>query len=159
MVRVLRRERLLESCARLMEPLRSHVEAYRDRGEVVAREVSAALLGRPDIGELIGEGNGPMMENNHLNQVRFFGSILEGFSPELFVDTLHWVYRTYRCHGFHERYWEVMLPLWQEVMARELPTGAFETISPFYRWIIDNHNELVALSEEEASPLGEGESR
>jgi hypothetical protein len=131
------------------------VEVYRSRGELVAGEVSAALLGRPDIDELIGEGNSPMMENNHLNQVRFFGSILEGFSPELFVDTLHWVYRTYRCHGFHERYWEVMLPLWLEVLEKELPAAAYDAISPFYQWIIDHHRELVALSEEEQSPLGE----
>lgn len=122
----------------------------------MAAAVTAALRARADLQQLAGAGNEGMMEDNHLNHVRFFGSMLASFEPGLFVDTIHWVYQTYRSHGFAPRYWEVALPLWQGALAAELPRAARAAIEPFYRWLVDNHAQLVALSEAGDSPLGVG---
>jgi hypothetical protein len=117
----------------------------------MAGRVSARLLERADITELIGAGNEGKMRDNHLNHARFFGAMLEDFSPGMFLDTVHWVYRTYRSHGFHPRYWPEMLPLWLEVMRDELPAAAFDAIAVFYRWLAEHHDDLIALSDSESA--------
>jgi hypothetical protein len=117
----------------------------------MAEVVSARIHERSDVTPLIGSGNETMMRDNHRNHARFMGYSLPSLTPSLFLDTVHWVYRTYRARGFSPRYWEVMLPLWQEVMREKLPSDVRESITPFYQWILQNHEALVRLSDEQAS--------
>jgi hypothetical protein len=109
------------------------------------------MLARPDLEELIGPGNAAMMQDNHHNHSRFVESILRHPNPEVLVDTVLWVYRAYRSHGFRLTYWPAQLNAWVEVIKRELSEETFRAIYPLYNWFIVNQAAFVKLTDAEVS--------
>jgi len=129
---------------------------YSEHGDLLASMVSENLGERDDLDELIGTGNAEIMADNHRKHALFVASMLHHFRPELFVETLLWVFRTYRARGFTTAYWRVQLDAWCEAVADALPVEAAAAVDPLYSWILDNLDELVALSEH-GMTLWEGE--
>ncbi len=144
----MKREDLLKSAGELTQPPVKSADEYSAAREDMAAEMNSVMAKRSDIDSLIGAGNLDMMQDNHRNHARFIESLLFSYKAEVFVDTVLWVFRAYRNHGFHLTYWPAQLDLWVEVMKKHITPESFEYIYPFYRWMIINQPVFVKLSDE-----------
>ncbi len=141
------REKILETARLIKQPPAASSEEYGDKREGLAAEINRVMEGRADIETLIGPGNIEMMRDNHRNHARFMESVFFSYSPEVLVDTVLWVFRAYRSHGFHLSYWPAQLDTWVEILKRELTGPAFDDIYPFYRWMIINQPAFAGISD------------
>jgi len=141
------KDELLATAERL--PLFSPEAAgeYLAKRERLAAEMNRIMGARPDLNDLIGEGNRAMMEDNHRNHARFIASLLGGFSPSVLVETVLWVFRAYRAHGFRLTYWPAQLDTWVEVLREELSPETFAQVYPLYHWMIVHQAAFVSLSD------------
>jgi len=64
------------------------------------------------------------------------------------VETVLWVFRAYRSHGFQTTYWAANLNIWVDLIRQELSESAYNEIYPFYNWLIVNIPVFVKLSDE-----------
>jgi len=94
-----------------------------------------------------------MMESNHRNHARYMVTVFELYDPDSFVETVLWVFRTYRAHGFHVAYWAAMLDMILDIMREELSPETYEATSPFYEWILTRIPVFTLLSETESPAL------
>lgn len=113
------------------------------------------MLERPDLNDLIGENNTDMMKDNHANHVRFIASILKNHNSDVLVDTVLWVFRAYRSHGFTSNYWAAQLNAWIVIMKEVLTPESYREVYPYYEWMQINIPSFVLLSDEK---LGEANS-
>jgi len=121
---------------------------YAAKRDILAAEINRIMGGRADLNELIGEGNQSMMEDNHRNHARFISSLIQDFSSQVLVETVLWVFRAYRSHGFRLTYWPAQLDTWVEVLRKELSPRAFAEIYPLYHWMIIYQPAFVSLNDE-----------
>jgi hypothetical protein len=142
---------LQRTAADLNAPSSEALEEYAAKRETLVAEVNRIMLARPDLEELIGPANTAMMQDNHHNHSRFVASILRHPNPEVLVETVLWVYRAYRSHGFQLTYWPAQLNAWVEVMKRELSENTFLAIYPLYYWFIVNQAAFVKLTDAEVN--------
>jgi hypothetical protein len=140
------KEELLASACLLAQPSKQVAEEYSRKSEHLAAEMNRIMGGRPDIEYMVG-GNRAMMEDNHRNHARFIESLFFAHNPSVLVDTVLWVFRAYRSHGFQLTYWPAQLDTWVEVLRKELSPEAMEGIYPFYRWMIVNQPSFALLSD------------
>lgn len=146
------RDELVRSAATLAQPDQAVADAFAARRDTLAEALNRAMLARPDAPSLVGPDNLAMMENNHRNHFTYMDSVFRLFDPESFVDTVIWVLRTYRAHGFQVAYWPAMLDTCLGLMEQELEPDVLAQAAPFYRWILVNLPAFTALSESEATP-------
>jgi hypothetical protein len=132
------KEELIESAKKLSQPTSEAVEEYAQKREHLVAEINRMLMNRKDLTDLIGEGNELMMKDNHSNHARFMESIFRFYKPEVLVETVLWVFRAYRSHGFHLTYWPAQLNAWVQVLERELTLSSCKSVLPFYNWLIVN---------------------
>ena len=143
-------ERLLEAAARLPTVAKAQADAYEAKREMLVAEVNKAMLARPDVARLVGnEDNLGMMENNHANHARFVATILRFPDASTLVDTVLWVFRAYRNHGFSLAYWPAQLNAWIDAMNKHLDPADVSAIYPLYDWFIVQQPAFVALSDGE----------
>lgn len=109
--------------------------------------INNLLLSRSDLKSLIGEDNTHMMKDNHANHCRFILSYINHPIPNVLVDTVLWVFRAYRTHGFSSNYWSAQLNSWTDVFKEELSVEAFNDILPLYSWMITNIPTFVKVSD------------
>jgi hypothetical protein len=114
---------------------------------MLAAEMNRLMLARTDLYSMIGEGNSSMMEDNHRNHVRFLSSVFQYYQPSVLVETVLWVFRAYRCHGFHLTYWPAQLDQWVELYKEKLSVETFQEIYPFYNWMIIHQPQFVLESD------------
>ena len=103
---------------------------------------------REDILSLIGEKNLNMMKDNHANHARFIASILKNFNPHVLVDTVLWVFRSYRSHEFTSNYWAAQLNNWIALFEKNLSPEDYREILPYYKWMQINIPTFSAISDE-----------
>jgi hypothetical protein len=144
---------LLHSAAALKQPSEKSATEYLGKSEFLAAEMNRLMEIRADLTTLIGEGNTSMMEDNHRNHARFMSSVFTSFSPETLVETVLWVYRAYRSHGFHLTYWPAQLDEWVNLYKFHLTTDAYAEIYPFYHWMIINQPVFVIESDKIIMPV------
>lgn len=140
------KDELLATAALLPQPSKSAAEEYAAKGERLAAEMNRIMGARPDAAYMVG-GNLAMMEDNHRNHARFIESLFLAYNPAVLVDTVLWVFRAYRSHGFQLTYWPAQLDTWVEILRRELSEESMQEIYPFYHWMIINQPSFVMLSE------------
>jgi len=104
------------------------------RGSLTGR-VMERMRQRTDLEKLIGDGNEAMLADNAANMARFMASMFQQYDPVIFVETIHWVFRTYRAHGFNLAFWPAFLNTWMEEITALLAPDTVEQLNPFYRWI------------------------
>lgn len=126
---------LLQTCRELKGFSNKASEEYFMKSEVLLSEMNAIMLKRADIKDLVGEENLLMMQDNHSNHIRFIASILKEFNPEVLVETILWVFRAYRSHGFSTNYWAAQLNTWIEVLKNQLSAESYLEINPLYNWM------------------------
>lgn len=139
-------EALLASASLLVQPSKEVADEYGRKSEQFAAEMNRLMGARPDVDYMVGS-NRAMMEDNHRNHARFIESLFTSFSPSVLVDTVLWVFRAYRSHGFQLTYWPAQLDTWVEVLRSGLSPKALEEVYPFYRWMIVNQRSFVLLSD------------
>lgn len=140
------KEELLASALLLMQPSKQVAEEYSSKSENLAAAMNRIMGERPDVDYMVG-GNLAMMEDNHRNHARFIASLFCAYNPEVLVDTVLWVFRAYRSHGFQLTYWPAQLDTWVELLRKELSPEAMKEVYPFYRWMIVNQPAFAQLSD------------
>ena len=131
---------------------RASVEAAESYGagrDAMCALVNAELRSRPDVDRLIGGNPLESMDANHGNHAEFMATVLALGQHELLARTLPWVYRSYRGRGFAYDYFPVELEAWARVVERCLPAAHAAQVLALYEWMLRNHQEVIALSEQE----------
>jgi hypothetical protein len=146
------KEELIATATALAYPTPAAAHEYSEKRERLAAEINRIMGQRADLKDLIGAGNHDMMEDNHRNHARFLTSLFQDFSPIVLVETVLWVFRAYRSHGFHLTYWPAQLDTWVEIMKKELTPATFENVYPVYHWMIIHQPDFVALSDQFVVP-------
>lgn len=131
-----------EACRMCFSPQAAN--AYDRVREQLAAAVTAELTGRQDLEELIGTGNTEAMTLNHQNHGQFIAAQLTHFQPQVLVETVAWVLRSYQSHGFHKDYWPVQLNSWCRHIEAMLPEEAPD-ILPLYHYLMEYLEEFDRL--------------
>jgi hypothetical protein len=152
---------LLGTARELKQPPPEVADEFGAKQEQLAAEGNRRMGARADLARLVGSGNETMAEDNNRNFSRFMESIFRHYEPEVLVETVLWVFRAYRSHGFQTTYWPANIDTWVEMLRGELSGKAFEAVYPFYDWLIVHIPWFVKLSDEQlAEPIGQtGDSR
>ncbi|MDQ0288728.1 hypothetical protein [Oligosphaera ethanolica] len=138
----------LVSSAQALPPVSAAAaDEYSRKAEVLANAVSAVLLQRADIEALVGKNNLDMMKDNHANHARFIASILQRPNAEVLVESVLWVFRAYRSHGFATNYWAAQLNTWFQVLPQQLSAASWAEIRPWYEWLQVNIPIFVLLTD------------
>ncbi len=132
------KEHLLQSAYALPDVSPEVVAEYAEKQEKLAAGVDEIMLRQPKLNDLIGADNIDVMKTNHDHHGRFVASILEHPDPELLVDSVLWVFRAYRSHGFQPDYFQVQIGAWLDVMRKDLSSEAFAAVRPLYDWFLGN---------------------
>jgi hypothetical protein len=139
---------LLETAIHLKRVRVTSAEEYQKKTEQLITKMNILMLENPDIEDLIGKNNINMMKDNHANHVRFMTSIFKNYNPEVLVETVLWVFRAYRSHGFTTNYWATQLNTWIYLLKEELTPECYDEIYPFYEWMQINIPIFVKVSDE-----------
>lgn len=143
------KNRLLETAQKLEQVNPETAEEYSRKSEELIAQINQKMLGKPEIKNLVGEDNLGMMKDNHANHVRFIASILNNYNPKVFVDTILWVFRAYRSHGFTSNYWATQLNTWIDILKEALTSQCFNEVYPYYEWMQVNIPIFVKLSDQD----------
>ena len=146
------REDLLATAGKLRQPEPGAAGEFNGKRDLLAERLNRTMSARPDLERLIGPENLKMMEDNSRNFMRFMDSMYQGYSPEVLVETVLWVFRAYRAHGFRTTYWPANLDTCVEILREELSPDTFRAVCPFYDWLIVNIPVFVKLSEGVLTP-------
>jgi hypothetical protein len=77
------------------------------------------------------------------------GTMFLAYEPEVFVQTVLWVFRAYRSHGFETTYWAANLDTFVEIARDRLAPTTFEELYPFFQWLIVNIPTFVKISDDQ----------
>ncbi|NQU66186.1 MAG: hypothetical protein HQ517_18150 [SAR324 cluster bacterium] len=141
------KEELIESATALAKPERKIAESFAAKKESLSALVLRKFKKRPDLERLIGQDNEAMMSDNASNMSRFMESMFQRYEPVIFVETILWVFSTYRSHGFSLSFWPAFLNTWIEVLRSELPPDEAEALVRFYSWMQINIPMFTALTD------------
>ncbi|MFO8235996.1 MAG: hypothetical protein R6U04_11405 [Bacteroidales bacterium] len=141
---------LLKTAKELKQVDTKTAEEYRKKSDELISQINKKMLEKTEINNLIGgEHNLSMMQDNHGNHVRFIASILKNYNPDVFVETVLWVFRAYRSHGFTTNYWAAQMNTWVEILKEVFSPDIFNAIYPFYEWMQTNIPIFVKVSNED----------
>lgn len=132
------KDQLLESARSLVRPGPDAAEEYSKNRTAIVAEVDRIMMDRQDLSDLVGDGNDAMMRDNHQNHALFMESVFRNYDPNILVETVLWVFRAYRSHGFQLTYWAAQLNAWLQVIEKKLDPDSYNAIEPFYNWLIVN---------------------
>lgn len=149
------KEKLLKTALLLKAPGVEAANRYNELADELAAEMNHHMGARKDLDVLIGIGGKAMMEDNHRNHARFIASLFKTFDAAVLIETVLWVFRAYRSHGFQLAYWPAQLDTWVQLLREKLSAEHFKEIEPVYLWMIINQPAFAALSDE-TSGIGHG---
>lgn len=144
---------IIQTAEKLKEPSVEAQEAFSRKLETLVAKGNEVMVSRPDLAKLIGEDNREMAENNNHNFARFMESIFLVYDPNTLVETVLWVFRAYRSHGFKTTYWAANLDIWVTLLKEELNPEYFDEIVPFYKWLIVNIPKFARLTDQECEEI------
>lgn len=141
------KERLIESAKALGAPSPGAAKEFAEKREQLAEMGSATLASRGDVKKLVGE-NLEMAQDNNRNFARFMESMFMSYDATVLVETVLWVFRAYRSHGFQTTYWPANINIWIDNLKSELTEETFEALYPHYDWLIVNIPIFAKLTDE-----------
>ncbi|MCC6550678.1 MAG: hypothetical protein IT279_11470 [Ignavibacteriaceae bacterium] len=139
---------IIAEAGRLKAASEKSVMEYEAKSAHLVVLINKHLEARTDIYSLIGQDNLSMMRDNHLNHTKFMTAVMKNFNPQVLVETILWVLRAYKSHGFFLGYWDVQLNGWLGILTAELSMEAGAEILPFYQWMLSYIPHLDKLSSE-----------
>jgi methanogenic corrinoid protein MtbC1 len=142
-------EKLIRSAIALTPVPPTAAREYREKLDVLREQVDQNLTAYPGIDELIGGNPLAMMYDNHRNHALFMANVFRFNTFEVLARIAVWVYKSYHAHGFSYDYFPVELTAWMKAVADHLGVAAAPDINRIYRWLLDRHDELIILSQEE----------
>mgnify|MGYP006286981497 CR=1 FL=1 len=142
------KKQLVNTASELKQPSDSAIQEFSKKHEQLAEMGNQIMADRNDLEKLVGKGNQQMAEDNNRNFARFMLSIFTDFNPKVLVETVLWVFRAYRSHGFKTTYWAANLNIWMDLIRQELSEKTYDAVYPFYNWLIINIPIFVKLSDE-----------
>lgn len=153
----MKKEYLMKSAVSLVQPGETAAKEFEQLRDRLAEEHNRRMGARPDLERLIGAGNHSMMEDNSRNFCRFMSTLFSAYQPEVFVETVLWVFRAYRAHGFSTAYWPAHLDTFVELVRERLSPQTFDETYPFFNWLITNIPVFVVITDQQmgASELQE----
>jgi len=122
-------------------------DEFSSKRDLLVELLNKKMLERLDLKDMVGEANVDMMKDNHANHARFLESIFYNYSPEVFLDTVLWVFRAYRSRNFKSTYWAAQLNAWVEIHQENLSEDCFKAIYPYYNWMQINIPSFNSLAE------------
>jgi len=128
---------------------KNHIKTLAENMDKLVADMNEKMSNRPDINALVGQDNIRMMKDNHANHLRFVHSILEQYNKQVLVDTVAWVYRSYRSRGFHINYWAAQINTWIDILKESLSKDTFEAIYPLYKWFSISIPHFSLMSDDE----------
>ena len=141
------KKKILTSAKQLLQPSKEAAAEFSEKREQIVAVCNRIFSSRSDIDALVGRDNLQMAKDNNHNFSRFMMAIFTDYHPDILVQTVLWVFRAYRAHGFETTYWAANLNIWMETLQAELSESAFKEISPFYNWLIIHIPIFTALTE------------
>ncbi|MBN2714906.1 MAG: hypothetical protein JXX14_03560 [Deltaproteobacteria bacterium] len=135
----------------LVQPPKVSAEEFAQKSEAMAAMGSERFRNRSDVIALVGENNIQMAHDNNRNFARFMISMFDNYNPAVFVETVLWVFRAYRAHGFQTTYWPANLNIWVEMLKTELQPETCKALYPFFNWLIINIPLFAAISDNHIS--------
>jgi hypothetical protein len=141
------KQELIRSAEQLKQPSAETAAEYQRKAELLSIRLNSLMSTNPDLDKIIGPGNLAMMQDNHRNHAQFIASLLTAYNPQVLVETVLWVFRAYRSHGFQTSYWPIQLKTWVDILRGELSDAAFVEIYPYYQWMIRHQESFILLSE------------
>lgn len=145
------RNELYASAKMIRQVSETAYREYSGKSDLLVGKMNILMSERRDLIQLIGSNNIEMMKDNHANHVRFIASILKNYNPEVLLDTILWVFRAYRSHGFTTNYWAAQLNSWIKILESNLSPEGYKEIYPLYEWMQINIPAFVQLSDENIS--------
>ena len=139
---------LLDRAGKLLQVSLNSAQEYQQKADRLITKMNERMLERPDIESLVGKNNIDMMKDNHANHIRFIASILKNQNADVLVETVLWVFRAYRSHGFTTNYWAAQLNTWMIILKEELSPVCFNEVYPYYEWMQINIPIFVKISDE-----------
>ncbi|MBN2681918.1 MAG: hypothetical protein JXR58_05385 [Bacteroidales bacterium] len=147
----MKKDDLIKSASKLKQPSAEAITEFSSKSDSMVNMINERLSRRNDIVQLIGEGNIEMMADNHHNHMRFMISLFNDYNPVVFTETVLWVFRAYRTHGFKLTYWPAQLDNWVDIFKKELTKDCYNQIYPFYNWMIVNNPIFAGVSDQTIS--------
>ncbi|TAL81161.1 MAG: hypothetical protein EPN88_00695 [Bacteroidetes bacterium] len=139
---------LLETANQLKQVSLASAEEYQQKTEQLISQMNTIMLEKANIESLVGKDNLSMMKDNHANHVRFMVSVFKNYNPEVLVETVLWVFRAYRSHGFTTNYWATQINTWIYLLKDKLTSESYTEIYPYYEWLQINIPVFVKVSDE-----------
>jgi hypothetical protein len=139
---------LIDTASQLKSVSKESAEEYSQKAEILTAQMNLFMLAKPDIDLLVGKNNLDMMKDNHANHIRFMASIFRAFDPDVYVETILWVFRAYRSHGFTTLYWASQMSTWINLLKSTLTPECYQEVYPYYEWIQTNIPILTKVSGE-----------
>lgn len=143
---------LLHTATQLKQVSSASAEEYNQKAEQLIAQLNTLMLDKKDIENIVGKDNLSMMQDNHANHVRFMLSVFKNYDPEVLVETVLWVFRAYRSHGFTTNYWATQLNTWIYLLKEQLTIECYKEIYPYYEWLQINIPVFVKVSDEKLDP-------
>ena len=128
-------EKLLASAQSLVQPSATAASEFNEKQASIVSTVVQRLKSRPDIREIVGEHNLPLMEDNAHNFASFMYSQFRKFEPEALVQTVLWAIGVYRARGFDRAFWPAHLRAFMHAIEEHLSAASLHETLPFYEWI------------------------
>lgn len=153
------RENLIQSARALAAVDNQAIEELTAKRDIIADQMNKRMLARPDVEQLVGANNIAMMCDNHANHIKFVLSILRHPNAEVLVDTVLWVFRSYRSRGFHQNYWAAQLNTWLTIFRDALSPPTYEALLPLYNWLIVNIPHFTNLSDRQLEEMATKHAR
>lgn len=132
------KQRLMESARELEQPTEKAFGEFHSKMDLIGAELARRMSDRDDIEKLVGPGNVEMMKDNSRNMARFLDSLFSKYDYQVLVETVLWVFRSYRSHGFNLSFWPANLDTMVEVCRDELSPETFREVYPYLHWMIVN---------------------
>ncbi len=145
------RDQLLKTASGLQQPQEPLTREFSQKRDQLSAMGSQKMAERPDLNKLVGENNRLMAEDNNRNFARFMESMFLDYDAKVLVETVLWVFRAYRSHGFQTTYWAVNLNIWVDMLKEELSPEAFDAVYPYYNWLIVHIPVFTKLTDETIS--------
>jgi len=149
------KQELINSASHLNDFSSQAVKEYSGKRDALVSSINETMLNRTDITELVGEKNIQMMKDNHSNHALFVESFMINPDSNTLVDTVLWVFRSYRSRGFHQNYWSAQLNCWVEIIKQQLSEDSFNDIYPLYKWFTVNIPAFTDMSDKQLDPSSE----
>lgn len=140
---------LLKTAQKIKELSEEMADEFSSKRVLLVDLMNTKMAKRSDLAELVGENNIDMMKDNHANHARFLESLFYSYNPEVFVDTVLWVFRAYRSRNFSSTYWAAQLNAWLEIYKENLSENCFNAIYPYYNWMQINIPSFNSLAEQD----------